>query len=68
MIQTVGQSLSYLRSVSPMADGGIWPKAKIPPHKYGIVAFGATITGLSSQIAMAVGKKSAMPFQHGIPI
>ena len=38
-------------TVLSMVDGRIWQKAKIPPYKHTIVAYGAAIAGLPSQIA-----------------
>lgn len=40
-----------------MADGGIWWKAKIPPNKHAIAAYGTTIVGLPSQIDYAGQQK-----------
>ena len=34
-----------------MADGRKWQKAKVLPYKHAIVAYGAAITDLPSQIA-----------------
>ena len=41
-----------------MKIGGWW-KAKIPPHKHIIAAYGAAITGVPSQIAYGGWQKSA---------
>ena len=49
-----------------MADGRIWRKAKSLPYKHTIVAYGAAIAGLPSQIAYGGWQKSAMalPFNN----
>lgn len=50
-----------------MADEKLWQKAEIPLYKHVIVAHGATIASLPSQIAMAVGKNSALGLRHSSP-
>jgi len=50
-----------------MADGRIWLKAKIPPNKHIIAAYGAAIAGLSTQIAYGGGvrkRHSIALWQH----
>jgi hypothetical protein len=42
----------------------MWRKAKNTPYKHIIVAYGATMTGVPSQIAYACSKK----FHHAIPL
>ncbi|RDY09062.1 Nuclear pore complex protein NUP205, partial [Mucuna pruriens] len=45
----------HIQSRLSMADGGIWWKAKILLYKHAIVAYGAAIVGLLSQIAYGGG-------------
>jgi len=54
-----------------MANAGMWWKAKIPPYRHAIAAYGAAMVGLPSQIAYGGWQKSAMPFwysSHGATI
>lgn len=44
-----------------MADGRIWRKAKIPPYKHIIAAYGAAIANLPPQIAYGVWQE----IRHG---
>ena len=50
-----------------MADGRIWLRAKIPPNKHIIAAYGTAIAGLPTQIAYGggVGKHHSIAlWQH----
>jgi len=42
---------NHCEAVLSMVDGRVWRKAKIPPHKHAIVAYGTAIAGLPSQNA-----------------
>ena len=41
-----------------MAGGGTWGKAKIPPYKHAIMAYGTVMAGFPSQIAYGGWQKN----------